>query len=461
MITPQEIDAKASEFDLTVPNVQRDYVFGWLIFGIYTISELKDQLILKGGNALRKAYFEHTRFSDDLDFTTEGGLDGDFLLNELNKVCQFIQETAGVQFDFERNQISDERIINNNKKVFKIKLYFKDFYQGLDHITISIRMDVTEFDKLYLPIQTRKIIHPYSDSKQLVTEIRCIKLEEALADKMKCLLQRSYSFDLYDLVYAVFINNEIEVNKTEIVQTLLKKTIFEPSPLVVKNLLLDLPLEFFRVYWQKHIVCPIQGRVDFDQAVEKFKNGLEILFETFSYGQHQSLAYFGSSLRNPILKAGREMTLLKVNYDGISRLVEPYSVIYKRRQDGVAQEYFYGYDRTGGHSGPGIKAFVNTKCASIENTEDKFDPQWEVELSKAGELIGSSYFSKPFSSGQGRTFSTPKTRSPRRKSYYGVTYTIQCSYCSKRFKRNTYSTRLNEHKDKYGNRCFGRIGYMV
>ncbi|MGN7308816.1 nucleotidyl transferase AbiEii/AbiGii toxin family protein, partial [Bacillus subtilis] len=63
MITREEIIEKGKEFDINTSNVQRDYVFGWFLAGIYHISELKDHLVLKGGNALRKAYFENTRFS--------------------------------------------------------------------------------------------------------------------------------------------------------------------------------------------------------------------------------------------------------------------------------------------------------------------------------------------------------------------------------------------------------------
>ena len=36
----------------------------------------------------------------------------------------------------------------------------------------------------------------------------------------------------------------------------------------------------------------------------------------------------------------------------------------------VAREYFYAYDRTGGSSGPGIKAFVHDKIAALEKTEE-------------------------------------------------------------------------------------------
>jgi predicted nucleotidyltransferase component of viral defense system len=72
--------------------VERDYIFGWLIFGIFTVSDLKDTIFLKGGNALRKGYFENTRFSTDLDFGIPGDIEKNVLLNEINRVCDFIQE---------------------------------------------------------------------------------------------------------------------------------------------------------------------------------------------------------------------------------------------------------------------------------------------------------------------------------------------------------------------------------
>jgi len=42
-----------------------------------------------------------------------------------------------------------------------------------------------------------------------------------------------------------------------------------------------------------------------------------------------------------------------------------------------------------------------------------------------------------------------------------VTYTVRCPYCDKKFKRDKFDTRLNEHKDRYGNRCYGRVGTIV
>jgi predicted nucleotidyltransferase component of viral defense system len=139
MITSKEIEEKANEFGINIANVQRDYLFGWLISGIYTVSALKDILILKGGNALRKAYFSTTRFSDDLDFTTESAMDSQMLMSELNSVCRYIQEKTGVVFVIDQNRVTDEYLIRKDKKVYKIKLYFKGFYGNQERYSPSNR----------------------------------------------------------------------------------------------------------------------------------------------------------------------------------------------------------------------------------------------------------------------------------------------------------------------------------
>jgi predicted nucleotidyltransferase component of viral defense system len=58
MIDRPEIDAKAEELGVHAANVQRDYVFGWLLSGIYhPENSLRPLLVLKGGNCFRKAIF--------------------------------------------------------------------------------------------------------------------------------------------------------------------------------------------------------------------------------------------------------------------------------------------------------------------------------------------------------------------------------------------------------------------
>jgi predicted nucleotidyltransferase component of viral defense system len=454
MITKDEVEAKAEEFGLHVANIERDYVFGWLLAGIYGVSPLKDVLVLKGGNCFRKAYFPHTRFSNDLDFSSTNVIQEANFGAELNNICDFVQEHAGVTFEKDRNWVREKSNSDTDRKIYESRLYFKDFYGNPHTTTISVHLDVTEYDRIFLPVQNRFLIHPYSDGAQCTATLRCHKLEELLAAKLKCLLQRRHSFDLYDYVYSVFINRDIEVNRTEILRTFLKKTIFEPSPGVAKGLLLDLPLETFRAIWHKYIVCPVQSLFDFDTALARFKENIEALFAGLNVDYYGKIAFYPSAFRNTIMQAASDLTLLDITYDGHRRLVEPYSLVFKRRKDGFGQEYFYAFDRTGGRtSGPGIKTFLHPKIQALANTAQPFEPRLPIELGKAGEFSGRTYF--------GTGFRAASVRSSRVRTTTSRVYIVECSYCGKRFPRKRYSTRLRSHKDQRGNHCYGRSGYIA
>lgn len=385
MIDRDEIVEKSEELEIHTSHVQRDYVFGWILAGIYTVSKLKDYLILKGGNCLRKAYFEKTRYSYDLDFSIQTDLTEDFLRTELDKVCNFAQELSGVIFEKDKNRVEEKKIAGPWRKAYEARLYFKDFYGNPDKFIIKVRLDITEYNKIYLPVQNRPIIHPYSDKRVCKAQIRCLKLEEVLASKLKCLLQRRHSVDLYDYVFSIIFDTGIVLKRGEIIKTLLKMTIFGPSPGILTGLFVELPFQIFKHRWEKYLVCPKHSLINFDIAVQRFKEHIIELFGNLPIGRGE-LAFFPAELRNPILEAGYNMTLLELVYDGVRRIVEPYALVYKKRRDGFAREYLYVYDTTGGKkSGIGIKAFVHTKIKELNVTRKKFKPRFEVELSKAGE----------------------------------------------------------------------------
>src|SRR5579862_8804524 len=155
MITKPEIEAKAEEMSIHISNVERDYVFGWTLCGIYSTSPLGKILVLKGGNCFRKAYFPNARFSNDLDFSTAVSVDTTYLTEQFNSVCDFVQERAGVAFDKDRNRVSEKRNSDVERTIYEGRLYFYDFYGNPHTITISIRLDITVLDRVYLPIQNR------------------------------------------------------------------------------------------------------------------------------------------------------------------------------------------------------------------------------------------------------------------------------------------------------------------
>ena len=65
MIDRRELLEKTRERKLNLQIVEKDYVLGWLLFGLRKF----DSLVFKGGTALSKIYFPETwRLSEDLDF---------------------------------------------------------------------------------------------------------------------------------------------------------------------------------------------------------------------------------------------------------------------------------------------------------------------------------------------------------------------------------------------------------
>lgn len=465
MIPKEEIESKSKEFEIHISNVQRDYIFGWFIYGVFTVGRFKDEIFLKGGNALRKGYFSNTRYSSDLDFGIPMDIEEGVLLEEINKVCDLIQEKTGVRFVKEQNTIKEKFVATDTPlpdlKVYEAKVCFQDFYSHAAHIKIKISMDVTRFDKVVLPIQVVPLIHPYSDSSEIACEIRCMKLEEIIATKLKCLLQRQHVPDLYDYSYSIQLLGG-SLDKEEIVKVLVQKTIFSRNPHVLKRILCATPFGYFRKYWNV-IICAKQAILNIEDAIKTFIADLEVLFSIYQDNGDGQLIFFGPEMRAPIMKAGHEQTLLKLRYRGADRLVEPYSLKYLERKSGQSREYFYAFNCSGGNSSPGVRGFIAEGVEAIENTDQKFIPRFPIELCKAGELPEKKYLFDPNKPSRVRSarkvVSGIMGRTYRRNS--GTKYIYQCNSCGKKFTKKIQSGTLGQHKDKGGYRCSSRYGYYL
>lgn len=464
MIDKAEIEAKSKEFEIHQANVERDYVFGWLIFGIFTVSGLKEKIFLKGGNALRKGYFANTRFSSDLDFGIPNDISEQSLLDEINKVCEFIQKAAGVSFVKENNKVEEKFSASEapipGLRVYEARIYFKDFQGNADHLTIKVSMDITRFDEVMLPLQMVKLIHPYSDADQIACEIRCMKLEEIIATKLKCLLQRQHAPDLFDYVYSIKLLGG-DLDKDEVVKTFIQKTIFERNPYVLKSILYKTPFDYFREYWNKTLICSKQIMFGVEEAISFFLAELDVLFAAYSDNGYTQFQYFGPELRIPIMHAGRTQTLLKLRYKGIDRIVEPYSLKYLQKRGGYEREYFYVYNRSGGEHEPGIRSLLAEGIESIENTEEKFIPQFPIELSKAGEKPEKPYLFDPNKPLRDPTRTRVRLGKATRIPAFGPKYVFRCNMCGRQFTKRSYDGSLNAHKSKTGYPCGGRFGIYV
>lgn len=275
MIERVEIDTKAAEFGINPFEVQKDYIYGWMLKGIYKHELLAPLCVLKGGGALRKGYFPGSRYSKDLDFSVATEVEPRSLKLALNDVCSFVTENTGVEFRLDDTQVQPKGA-PTGRQVLEAVAYFKSFY-GDGRMVVKTQLDVTQFDKCFLAPRAQALIHPYSDSAACIASIVCQKAEEIYASKLVALLHRRRVKDLFDLFYGLMLERNPPVNRLQVITTFLKRSIYDPDPHKGKNDLLAIPIEESRPFWSE-LVVPTGSGFTFDHVTKGFHQMIEELY---------------------------------------------------------------------------------------------------------------------------------------------------------------------------------------
>ena len=409
MITDKEIEQKAQESSIFLTDVEKDYVYSWLLRTIYARPALQSRLVLKGGQAIRKAYIGQTRFSKDLDFSSTEPLDPAFIQRELKHVCEEVTAATGVHF-LDQMLIKDKNLPIEGVEALEVRLYFKGFYGEWD-LNLKAQLDITQFERIYLPIQSRALLHPYSDAPQCAATIRTHKLEEILASKLTAMLHRRKPVDLFDLLHSILIARDYPVSRLEVVTTFIKKSIFAPNPNLAKDQLLAIPMADYETDWSSLLV-PTGIAMAFAFVTANYHSLIDSLFALLVpvvtapsiarvgrfatglgavprgiavpgiLGGFSGVSPLRADTRQVLKSAAHHRHLVDMMYDGYRRLVEPYKLeYYVRKSDGHGSEYFWGYDRSGGKSRQiSMKRFFCHKIASASETATSFVPRYPVEL---------------------------------------------------------------------------------
>ena len=200
MISKDEIHGLALLHGVPVANVEKDYVMGWLLCAIASNPWIGDNLVLKGRNCLRKLYFPDTRFSDDLDFTAHRLDAADTFREQLQSICNEVSSTAGIEFDLDRTAVEAKTTPDPDCQALDGRVYFRGF-AGDSSVTMRIKFDVSDYERIVLPVQRHLILHEYSDAGAVTTvPVNAYSLEEVLAEKLRSWIQRTRSRDLFDVV---------------------------------------------------------------------------------------------------------------------------------------------------------------------------------------------------------------------------------------------------------------------
>jgi len=100
VITRADIVERVREWGLAEQIVEKDYVLGWVLWGIGSDPVLGNQWVFKGGTCLKKCYIETYRFSEDLDFTVlpGGPIAADDVLPLVARMLARVGEASGIDF---------------------------------------------------------------------------------------------------------------------------------------------------------------------------------------------------------------------------------------------------------------------------------------------------------------------------------------------------------------------------
>lgn len=201
MIDRREIIDMATALGLNPHVIEKDYVLGWLLSGIYRHEALADKWIFKGGTCLKKCFFETYRFSEDLDFTlTEPShIDAEFLKPVFAEICEKIYEETGIEFPPDRQDFEIFTNLRGNPSC-QGKISYRGPVSPRGKSMPRIKLDLTTDELVVLPAVQTPIFHPYSDAPEGGIVVQSYAYEEAFGEKVRALAERTRPRDLYDVI---------------------------------------------------------------------------------------------------------------------------------------------------------------------------------------------------------------------------------------------------------------------
>lgn len=414
MIPKAEILEAARETGLLATTVEKDYVLGWVLAVIAehpTVSEW----CFKGGTCLKKCYFDTYRFSEDLDFTILEGLPYDLeaIRESLAGVAAQAQDRTGIEFPLDGLDVR-ESVNKRGQMTFAARMTFSGPLQLPRAERQRIRFDLTRDELVVDPPEKRDVFHGYSDAPNPPAQVRCYSLNEVLAEKLRALVERSgRARDVYDVVN-VGRNLRTDLSPEDIVGIATEKFRFkdleDPTP---ERIIQAIDPGVLDVDWGHALrhQLPVLPPVDeFLAALNKVLDWLfameaapsplsavpawsgEVEVPPIRFARPAPIGRLGRGAAAPsgawpaqtfgsqmdrVRYGARNRLLVRIDYKGVRRVVEPYSL--RIRRTGNLLLYVHEVQRGGGPGG-GIKAFKVADLGRVEVTDQPFQPQYLIEL---------------------------------------------------------------------------------
>jgi len=201
MIPAAELARLAHRLGVGDRVIEKDYVLSWLLVAIAE-SELGNALAFKGGTALKRCYYPHYRFSEDLDFSLTSELSHTDLITAFEALYPWLDRRVNLALALrgaEQSMAGSTTLLINYVGPLSAR-------PGSRHL----KVDLTRGELLLYPAAGRALLAPYTDYP-VGTLAPTYALEEILIEKLCAVMGRTEPRDLYD-VYWLFESGDVDLH---------------------------------------------------------------------------------------------------------------------------------------------------------------------------------------------------------------------------------------------------------
>jgi len=182
---PQMIRSVSQKTQVQQYIVEKDYALSYLLAAIVSTDGLGENLVLKGGTALKKLYFADYRFSEDLDYSTRVMGPVQQIDAAMETVVRSMSEMLNERGPF---QVGLEPLLlklphPGDQKAYLVRVQFPEQRQPLCRLKVEITVD----EPILTPVEIRPVLHGFAE--EIDARIPVYSLTEITAEKLRALLQ--------------------------------------------------------------------------------------------------------------------------------------------------------------------------------------------------------------------------------------------------------------------------------
>ena len=388
MIPRAALQERVAEWGLTEEVVEKDYVLGWLLWGIGLNPGLRDAWVFKGGTCLKKCFVETYRFSEDLDFTVleNGPLEPGDLQPVLAETLDTVEQETGISLMGREPFLK----LRPDGRSAEGRIYYRGPRGAPGEA--RVKLDLTYDELVVEPTVERAIAHPYDDGLPGEATVRCYSFAEVFAEKLRALGQRTRPRDLYDVVN-LYRRADLRGKRDLVVSILKDKCAYKDVPVpTLEAVSTTEKVAELSADWQAmlgHQLPTLPPVNEFVTALDElfvWLSGDEVAeLEPVPAGPEQvepawvappTIARWpGGVPLEKIRFAGANHLLVELRYQGSTRLIEPYAL----RRSKAGNFLVYAIKAGSGE----LRAYRVDRIEGVRVTDQTFAPRYANELSVA------------------------------------------------------------------------------